>query len=130
MDWKEVAYQRRSQQKELEKQISDLEKKYKEIGDSNPEYVIADLLSKKYERVCRVEIIGHGMAAQKYLVLYKKNATKKQIQYKRHEVADVLAISGLDELFYRINGESRYASHLLPSDIDVVYEILTRQIVL
>ena len=75
MDWKEVAYQRRIQQKELEKQIRDLEKKYKEIGDSSPEYVIADLLSKKYERVCRVEIIGHGMASQKYLVLYKKNAT-------------------------------------------------------
>lgn len=131
MQWKEIARQRRDENAEIYKRINALEKQLKQNGSSYPPNIIADLLSNQYERVCRIETIGSGYAAQEYLVLYKKYATQKQIQYKRHEVADYIAIycdAAASDKTYKMEYRTDCGEWLpLPDNIEDIYNIITKQ---
>lgn len=128
MNWREIVKQRCQQSGEIDKQIKALESQRKKIGDSCPLTVISELISEQYNQVCRVE--GH------WLVLYNKTATKKQIQYKRHEVARSIEIywdfrrkdDSKVEYFAGVDHSQIIGKEVwlpFPDDIDDIYKLLT-----
>ena len=134
MDWKEVAIHREQRRKEIDKRLKELNALSREIGTLHPPYVVAELISEQYDQVCRIETIGSGRAREDYLVLYDKNATQKQIQYKRSEVSSRIRIhytgtrNSQFEIEYQLESESPYAGwRRLPADIEKIYNILIRQ---
>ncbi len=128
MNWREIFKQRCQQRDKIDKQIKTLESQRKKIGSSCPLTVISELISEQYNQVCRMEY--------DWLVLYKKTATKKQIQYKRHEVAHSIQV--MWDLRRKDDGEVFYFAGVdhsqaigreiwlpLPDDIDDIYKLLT-----
>ena len=76
MNWKEEINQRKQKKEILRKEIRKLEKQIDEIGTHNYIQYICEEIESKYGYICRTH--RHGG-----FYLFEKNATKKQIQYRR-----------------------------------------------
>ena len=131
MNWRDVVKKKREQADKIDKQIKVLESQREAIGDCCPLTVIAELISARYNQVCRIE--------RNHLVLYDKTATKKQIRYKRHEVAHSIEIvwdfrqkEDSKVCYYAGIDSSRLPFDAtqwlpLPNDIDDIYKLLTTE---
>ena len=76
MNWKEEIKKRKQKKEILYKEISKLENQIKEIGTDDYIRYICQEIEDKYGYVCKAH--RHGG-----FDLFKKNATRKQIQYKK-----------------------------------------------
>lgn len=76
MDWKKEIEHRKQEKEKLHKEIRKLEKQIEKIGTHDYVQYICQEIENKYGYVCKAH--RHGG-----FYLFKKDATKKQIQYGR-----------------------------------------------
>lgn len=120
MNWKNDIQKKQSAANDFYKEISRLEKEIKSLGKLDPLEYISEQIENEYKFPCRVRPCGYK---NRRIILFKKSATKKQIQYNREEmILGELLIGGTGLDIYIDYDRNRPVA--LPDTLNGIFEIL------
>lgn len=122
MDWKKVLVDRERKVNDLQKEINKLQRQIKRIGTTDPLQYLAEEIEREYGLPCRVRKCG---VSHRTLVLYNKNATKKQIQHDRQEVIVGSLLAYGDSVDKLSIPYDKFHSIQFPDTLEEVYELLS-----
>lgn len=120
MNWKKDYKKIETEREALYADIQRIEKRIQQLGPRTAGEYIAFMIEKQYGFPCRIRHNGKTAVS---LVMYKKDASRKQIQYNREE--SIIGSLLLTDCFDPQISTSKNGCDPLPETLDGVFGLLS-----
>ena len=120
MRWRDELKSRKMQVEALYIERNRIDKKIKSAGTTDCVEFIAEAIERDLGYPCRVK--RYGKSGTRFLELYKKNATEKQIKYGYCNIGE-LRVFG-DDKNLQFEGISSYDCRDMPDEVSEIFDLL------